>query len=171
MIFFALLVQWIDIFGQLLEFDLIFQKLMKQLILIIAGVLLFFFMPGCGQSDKSKILEQYKYEPKEDSNEMIQKKIGSWVKEGIACYGIVIVDDRNGFPLRIKVVHAKVISIQSDKIKMRSLENIDMSPVEGCDKFTLKEGDDWNETEGDLFQTKLEAIKFVDTYYPNLRMK
>lgn len=144
---------------------------MKQLILIIAGVLLLLYMPGCGQSDKSKILEQYKYESEVGSNEMIEKKLGSWVREGIDCYGIVIVDDRNGFPLRIKVVHAKVISIQSDKIKMRSLENIDMSPIEGCDKFTLKEGDSWDETEGDLFKTKEEAIKFVDTYYPNLRMK
>ncbi|HCY40068.1 MAG TPA: hypothetical protein DHV48_01720 [Prolixibacteraceae bacterium] len=147
-------------------------KLMKQLILIIAGIILLLYMPGCGQSDKSKILEQYKYdESKSGSDGIITKKIGSWVKEGITCYGIVIVDDKNGIPLRIKVVHAKVISIDPDKIIMRSLENIDMSPVDGCDKFTLKKGDDWNETEGDLFQTKEDAIKFVDTYYPGLRMK
>lgn len=145
---------------------------MKQLILIIAGVLLLLNITGCGQRDKSKILEKYKYdESKSSLNEIIHNKLGSWVKEGITCYGIVIVHDESGYPLRIKEVNAKVISIQPDKIKMKSLENINLSPVVGCDKFTLKEGEDWDEIEGDLFQTKEEAIKFIDTYYPNLRVK
>lgn len=145
---------------------------MKQLILIIAGALLLLNISGCGQPDKSKILEQYKYdESKIVSKEMIPKNLGSWVKEGISCYGLVIVHDESGYPLRIKEVKAKVISIQPDKIKMKSLENINLSPVVGCNKFTLREGEDWDEIEGDLFQTKEEAVKFIDTYYPNLRVK
>lgn len=145
---------------------------MKQLILIIAGVLLLLNISGCGQSDKSKILEQYKYdESKSVTNELIPKKLGSWIKVGITCYGIVIVHDESGFPLRIKEVNAKVISIQSDKIKMRSLEDVVMAPVKGCIKFSIRNGEDWDEIEGDLFQTKEEAIKFIDTNYPNLRVK
>lgn len=145
---------------------------MKHLILIIAGVLLLLNISGCGQSDKLKILEQYKYdESKSITNEIIPQKLGSWIKEGISCYGIVIVHDESGYPLRMKEVNAKVISIEPDKIKMKSLENIDLSPVVGCNKFTLREGEDWDEIEGDLFQTKEEAIKFIDTYYPSLRVK
>ena len=145
---------------------------MKLLISFIAGVILLLNMWGCGQSDKSKILAQYKYdESKITTNEIIPHKLGSWVKEGITCYGIVIVHDESGYPLRIKEVNAKVISIQSDKIKMRSLEDVVMAPVKGCIKFSIRNGEDWDEIEGDLFQTKEEAIKFIDTNYPGLRMK
>lgn len=145
---------------------------MKQLILIIAGVLLLLNISGCVQSDKSKILAQYKYdESKIITNEVIPHKLDSWVKEGVTCYGIVIVNDESGLPIRIKEVNAKVISIQSDKIRMRSLEDIVAGPIKGCTKFSIRNGEDWDEIEGDLFQTKEEAIKFIDTKYPGLRMK
>lgn len=145
---------------------------MKPLISFIAGVLLLLNISGCGQNDKSKILEQYKYDvSKSSSTEIIHKKLGSWVKVGITCYGIVIVYNESEIPLRVKEVNAKVISIQPDRVKMKSLENIVMAPVKGCTKFSLSKGEDWDETEGDLFQTKNEAIKFIDTYYPGLRMK
>lgn len=129
-------------------------------------------MPGCGQSDKSKILEQYKYdEYNPASNEIIKKKLGSWVNEGIFCYGIVIVHGENGLPIRAKEVYAKIIDIQDDKIVMRSLEDVVMSPELGCVKYSLRKGDDWNEVEGDLFRTREETIRFIDTNYPGLRMK
>lgn len=145
---------------------------MKLLISFIAGALLFLNILGCGQNDKSKILEQYKYDViKSSTTEIIPKKLGSWVKEGITCYGIVIVYNESETPLRVKEVNAKVISIQPDRIKMRSLENIVMAPVKGCTKFSLSKGEDWDETESELFQTKDEAIQYIDTYYPSLRMK
>ncbi len=145
---------------------------MKLLISIIAGILLLLNMAGCGRSDKSKILEQYKYDDsKSVSKGIIEQKLGTWVKEGVTCYGIVIVNSENGLPIRIKEVNAKVISIQSDKIRMKSLEDIVMAPVKGCTKFSITKGEDWDETEGDLFQTKEEAIKFIDTKYPGLRIK
>jgi hypothetical protein len=145
---------------------------MKLLISIIAGVILLLNMAGCGQSNKSKILEQYIFdESKSGSNEMFKNKLDTWVKEGVTCYGIVIVYNESGLPIRIKEVNAKVISIQSDKIKMKSLEDIVMAPIKGCTKFSITKGEDWDEKEGDLFQTKEEAIKFIDTNYPGLRMK
>jgi len=145
---------------------------MKQLILIIAGILLLLNVVGCGRRDMSKTLKQYKYEVStSDSTKIFRKKLDSWVKEGISCFGIVIVHDLNKVPLRIKEVSTRVISIEPDKIKMRSLENISLSPVNGCDKFSLRKGEDWDEIEGDLFRTREEAITFIDTRYPGLRVK
>lgn len=145
---------------------------MKHLIHIIAIVLLLVNMVGCSQGDKSKILEKYKYDESiRTPNEIVQKKPGAWVKEGVLCYGIVVVNDENKKPLRVKEVHAKVISIEPDKIRMRSLENIMMAQVKGCDKFGIREGEDWDEVDGDIFQTKEEAINLIDAKYPGLRMK
>ena len=145
---------------------------MKQLILNIAAILLLLNMCGCEQRDKSKILAKYKYDESiSAANEIIQKKLGSWVKEGILCYGIVVVHDESNKPIRVKEVRAKVMSIEPDKITMRALENVMMSQVKGCNKYSIREGEDWNELEGDLFQTKEDAIKFIDTKYPGLRMK
>lgn len=145
---------------------------MKLLILLIATFLQFILMVGCDQSNKSKILENYKYnESISAPNEIVLKKPGPWVKEGVLCYGIIVVHDENNNPLRVKEVHAKVINIEPDKIRMRSLENIMMAQVKSCDKFGIREGEDWDEVDGDIFQTKEEAIKLIDTKYPGLRMK
>jgi hypothetical protein len=145
---------------------------MKYFALIIASVLLLIYISGCGYSDKSKILENYKYEESISAPiARIPKNPGPWVKEGILCYGIVVVFNENKKPLRVKEFHAKVINIEPDKIRMRSLENIKMSQVKGCNKFCIKEGEDWDEADGDIFQTKEEAIKLIDTKYPGLRMK
>ena len=145
---------------------------MRQLILMFASVLLLMSIFGCGQRDKSKILEKYKYEEtKSVLNETLKKKLGSWVVEGTTCYGIVILRDENGLPKKLKEVQAKVVSVQPDKIKMKSLEDLIMSPVKGCSKIGIKKGETWDETDGDLFQTKEEAIQFIDTNYPGMRMK
>ena len=145
---------------------------MKQLLLIIAGILLLLNVVGCGRRDMSKTLEQYKYEVSQiDSTKIFKKKLEPWIKEGITCYGIVIVHNLSGVPLRIKEVNAKVIRIEPDKIKMRSLENISLAPIEGCSKFSLEKGEDWDEMEGDIFRTREEAVTFIDNRYPGLRVK
>lgn len=145
---------------------------MRQLILLFAFITLLSYLAGCGQGDKSKLLKQYKYDDGKDVEAIVlNKKLDSWVKEGITCYGIIIVYNDVERPTRVREVYAKVISIEPDKIVMRSLENIAMSPVKGCVKFSLSKGEDWNEVEGDLFLTKEEAIKFIDSKYPGLRVK
>lgn len=126
----------------------------------------------CNQRDKTKILEQYQYNENSGTvNQRIEKKAASWLKEGVICYGIVMVYSNDGIPLRAKEVKAKVISIQSDRVKMQSLENIFLNQIKGCTKFSIVEGEFWDEFEIDLFQTKEETIKFIDTNYPGLRMK
>ena len=145
---------------------------MKQLILACVSIILLIGISGCAQRDKSKILGQYKYEEsKSVLNETLKKKLGTWVKEGISCYGILILSDENGLPKKLKEVKAKIVNIQSDKIKVKSLEDIIMSPVKGCSKIGIKKGESWDETDGDLFQTKEEAIQFIETNYPDMRAK
>ena len=145
---------------------------MKHLALIILGIILFGSFSGCGSRDKSKILQNYKYEADGTNlNDALQKKVGEWIKEGMTCYGIVILNDENGLPLKLVELQAKVVSIQKDKIKMKSLEDLPLAPVEGCSKIGLKKGETWDETDGDLFQTREEAIQFIDTNYPDMRIK
>lgn len=145
---------------------------MKQLILNIAFILLLLNIVACGQRDKSKILEQYKYDG--DTNILTvlnKKKLDSWVKEGISCYGIVMVRDESGHPNRIKEIYAKVISISSESVKMEVLEDMSVNRLVGCNKGSLKKGECWDEVDEDLFKTKEDAIRFIDDKYPGLRMK
>ncbi len=128
---------------------------------------------GCGSGDKSKILEQYKYdETHEKPTAAVQSKFAPWVKEGVDCYGIVVVyDDNTKSPLRVKEIHVKITAVGSEKIRVASLENIIMSQVKGCNKYSVKVGEVGEETGEELFQTREEAIKYIVSKYPDLRMK
>lgn len=145
---------------------------MKQLILILAWFLLLINAVGCRQYDRSKIIEQYKYnEDISVLNVKYKKEIGTWLNEGTICYGIVMVRDENKRPIRLKEVQAKVISIRSESIKMEVLENVIINPAIECNKVTLKKGECWDEVDGELFKTREEAILFIDDKYPDLRIK
>lgn len=145
---------------------------MKQQILIIACFLLLINLAGCRQYDKSKIIEQYKFD--EDVsvlNEKYPNGLGVWLKEGTICYGILMVRDENKLPIRMKEVHAKVINIHSESVKMEALEDVAINRTIDCDKITLKKGECWDEIDGDIFKTREEAIRFIDDKYPDLRIK
>lgn len=143
---------------------------MKRAALIFVFFLVALSFAGCGQRDKSKIIEQYKYEEDSSSlNVKYKRKIGDWLKEGINCYGIVMVRDENKVPVRLKEIYAKVISIHSESIKMEILEDVYMNRTIECNKITLKKGESWDELDGELFKTREEAIRFIDTKYPGLR--
>jgi len=144
---------------------------MKPMISFIVAILLLFSMIACGQRDKSKIIEQYKYD--EDTNVLTvlyRNKPGSWLKEGMTCYGIIMVRDENGVPKRIKEVSAKVISMHSESIKMESLEDVIINRIVGCSKVSIKKGEYWDELDGELFKTREEVIQYIDNHYPGLRM-
>jgi len=142
------------------------------MILIIAGISLLLSIVACSERDKSKIIEQYKYEGNTNVlTELNKKKLGSWVKEGITCYGIIMVRDENKRPVRLKEVQAKVLSIHSENIKMEALEDVAINRTIECNKVTLKKGECWDEIDGELFKTREEAIRFIDDKYPGLRMK
>ena len=145
---------------------------MKQLIFILACILLLLNVAGCGQSEKSKNIAQYKYE--ENSNVLtvnVKKELEPWVKEGAICYGIIMVCDMAGNPLRIKEVSVKVLDIQPKSVKMEALEDIIINRTIECRKVSFKKGDSWDEEYGEIFKTREEAIKYIDDNYPGLRIK
>ncbi|MGV8095890.1 MAG: hypothetical protein AB2L24_28905 [Mangrovibacterium sp.] len=136
----------------------------------ISIIILATALSACQSGDRSKELGQYSYEDDDQIlNESLKAKVGGWIEEGVTCYGILILQDENGLPKKLKEVKAKVVLLQSDKIKMKSLENITLAPVEGCNKLGIRKGETWWETEGDLFQSKEEAVSFIDKNYPGLR--
>lgn len=138
----------------------------------ISIVFLVAVLSACQSSDRSKEISGYAYEGQTQAlNEQLKSKIGNWIKEGETCYGILILLDENGSPKKLKEVKAKVIVLQSDKIKMKSLEDITLAPVEGCSKLGIRKGETWWETEGDLFQSREDAVSFIDENYPGLRAK
>lgn len=138
----------------------------------IIGAIFFIYITGCNSDKKNKALEQYSYESKDEKlSDKFQKKVGDWIGEGKECYGIIVLCDEKGNPKKLKEVKAKVISVRADKIKMKSLENIQLAPVEGCSKIGIKKGETWIETEGDLFQTREEVISYIDSKYPGLRIE
>jgi hypothetical protein len=141
---------------------------MKQLISKILIVILAVTTWGCGSGNKSKQVKEYKYtEEKVAVNDSIDRKVGSWIKEGMICYGIVISLDPKGNPSKVKEIEAKVISIQPDLIKMKSMEDVVIAPIQGCTKVGMKKGEMWDEKEGDLFRTREEAVKYIETKYPD----
>ncbi len=136
------------------------------LVAIVAGILF-----SCGSGKKSQQIKDYKYTAEKAAlSGVLQKKVGDWIKEGVTCYGIVLLADKDGTPRKAKEIEAKVISIQPDKIKMKAVEDFVIAPISGCTKVGLKKGETWDELEGDLFQTRDEAIKFIDTKYPETQL-
>lgn len=154
----------------ILKFLTAILNAVKKLAFIIVFLLVALNFAGCGRQDKSKIIEQYKYNGDVSVLDVRYKKeIGDWLKEGVSCYGIVMVRDENKVPVRLKEVYAKVISIHAESIKMEILEDVYVNRAIECNKITLKKGESWDELDGELFKTREEAIKFIDTKYPGLR--
>ena len=143
---------------------------MRHLRSIILIVILVGTLWSCGSGNKSKQIKDYKYtEEKSTLNDSIAKKAGSWIREGLTCYGIIISVKRMGHVTMVKIIEAKVVSIQPDLIKLKSMEDLVMAPIQGCDRVSIKKGDTWEEKEGELFRTRAEAVKYVQTNYPNFR--
>lgn len=123
---------------------------------------LFICMGGCHTKNRSEEIKNYAYQVKTATlNEKMQLKVGDWVKEGIECYGLVVLVNAEGEQLRGLPVKSKVVSIFADSLKMKALENVSLSPVKGCKKMGLSKGEIWWEKEGDLFKTKEEAEAFL----------
>jgi hypothetical protein len=93
------------------------------------------------------------------------------VKEGIKCFGIIMVCDLAGKPLRVKEVSVQVVNIQPDGIKMKALEDVIINRAIECRKVSFKKGESWEEEYGEIFATRSEAIKYIDQNYPGLRIK
>lgn len=145
---------------------------MRQFFICVIGSIVFFQFLGCGRTDKSKVVAQYAYQDSlvaQDSGKA--RALGDWVKKGVVCYGIAIVNDKQGKPMKAKEIKAEVIEREPDGVKMRSLETFFQSDAKSCYEYLIMEGEEWYEKEGELFMTKDEAVRYIDRKYPGIKMK
>ncbi len=134
---------------------------MKHLFSLI--VLAFFaLLISCNSGNKSDSDEIYEYvEETIDLNDLLTERLGDWGENGAICYGILALIDTDGIFQEGAVIKAKIMRIKSDSVKMKSLENINLREVVGCDKLGISKGETWWETEGDLFLDKESADAFL----------
>lgn len=137
---------------------------MKKIGEIIGLLIIISIFQGCHSGNKSKEVAGYQYKGASMKlNEKLETKIGSWVKEGMECYGVAIMSDKEGNVKVAKEIKSKVVEIQNDKIKMKALETVSLAPKVGCNKIGVTQGEIWWEEDGELFRTREEAIAFIKT--------
>ncbi len=142
---------------------------MKQLISVTLMIILAISIWSCGSGNKSKQIKDYKYaDEKATVRDSIPGKAGSWIREGMTCYGIIISLNKKGHGTKVKVIEAKVVSIQPDLIKLKAMEDLIMVPIQGCEKISMKKGEVWEEKEGELFRTRAEAVRYIQTNYSKM---
>lgn len=138
------------------------NKILYKKWISIFVLLLVIAINGCnsgGKSDKETIYEYS--EPNIELNAALKAKIGDWAEKGVECYGIILAVDSNGLPEMGLPIKAKIIRIKENKLKMKALEKVNLGPKEGCSKMGIAYGETWWETDGDFFQTKEKAEKFL----------
>lgn len=134
-------------------------------------VLILLALFSCNKKNKSEDLSSYAYSSEIKLNSILDAKVGSWIKEGLDCYGILVMYDDNENIVNAKTIKAKTLVITETSIKMKALESITLAPKAGCTKLGLDKGDTWWENEGDLFQTKEEANIYLKTLLDEKKIK
>lgn len=133
---------------------------MKKVSRLIAIATLLLLVSCAGKKEPDVV-----YEYQEKQNELsaeLQEQIGSWAEEGMSCYGILALVDKEGVIQEGSVIRARILRFNGDSVKMRSLESKQLREVEGCDKMGISRGETWWETAGDVYQTEEEAQAKLD---------
>lgn len=133
---------------------------MKNLPTLIAFAAMILVVSCSGNKDPEVVYE-YQEKTYELSDEL-QEKIGSWAEEGMSCYGILALVDKEGVIQEGSVIKARILRFNGDSVKMRSLESKQLREVEGCDQMGISRGETWWETEGDIYRTEEEAKARLD---------
>ena len=116
---------------------------------------------SCSGKKEPDVIYEYTEKQTELSAEL-QEKIGDWAREGMDCYGILALVDKEGVIQEGSVIKARILRFNGDSVKMRSLESRKLREVEGCDKMGISRGETWWETAGDIYQTQEEAQAQLD---------
>jgi hypothetical protein len=137
---------------------------MNRIFIILAGLVFIYSLTGCGKTgsggNKSESVKSVSTDSIGNSAVSANKNVGEWVKRGVECYGIVIMNMSDGKTIG-KSVKCKVMSVKPEKVKMKTIEKVSLMESKGCDKLGLAYGDTWWETEGDIFKTREEADKYL----------
>lgn len=131
---------------------------------ILLFTLLITTLCGCGKQGKTSDIASYKYSSKVRLSPELEKRVGSWIYEGIYCYGILTVETEKDIPTKLaKSIRVKVLVINADEIKVKANETVSLAPKAFCTKFGLDKGDTWWEKDAQLFQTREEADEYIKT--------
>jgi len=133
------------------------MKNVQTLIAFFAMIL----VVSCSGKKEPEVVYVYQEKTYELSDEL-QEKIGSWAEEGMSCYGILALVDKEGVIQEGSVIRARILRFNGDSVKMRSLESKQLREVEGCDQMGISRGETWWETAGDIYRTEEEAQAQLD---------
>jgi len=133
------------------------MKNVQTLIAFFAMIL----VVSCSGKKEPEVVYEYQEKTYELSDEL-QEKIGSWAEEGMSCYGILALVDKEGVIQEGSVIRARILRFNGDSVKMRSLESKQLREVEGCDQMGISRGETWWETAGDIYRTEEEAQAQLD---------
>ena len=133
----------------------------RNLIFLMSAILV---LAACNRNRESGNEVMYEYE--EEIGELspeLKEKIGTWAEVGSVCYGCVVSVDQYGNYMIGKPVKAKILRFKGDSVQMKALEAVSVAEgeIEGCTKMGLARGETWWETEGDLFNSREEAEKYL----------
>jgi hypothetical protein len=84
-----------------------------------------------------------------------------WMKPGAECYGIVAYFKDEKF-VEATTVKSQIIEISVRGIKCKALESVKVFGHYGCEKIGIKTNDIWYDLPNDLFQTREEALDFIE---------
>ncbi len=130
---------------------------MKQLFSIFTLTVLILLVSSCsGNKKESDVVYEY-VEESAQLSDFLKERIGDWAMEGSNCYGILALLDKEGNIQEGAVIKAKIVRMKSDSIKMKSLVDVRLREVVGCDKLGISKGETWWETEGDIFLKEEDA--------------
>lgn len=117
---------------------------------------------GCNSSPKKPAgnYTQYKEEAVKLSDDL-QKKIGTWAKEGVECYGLVVLTNKDNTVKYGRSVKTTIVRIASDSVKVKALEEVNLSQKAGCNKQGISPGYTWWEKQGELYVTREEADNYL----------
>lgn len=117
---------------------------------------------SCNTKHKSEEIASYSYSANVKLTKVLYDRVGTWIEEGLDCYGCIAMYDDDGNIIGAKPISAKTLVITEKAIKMKALETVSLAPKIGCTKLGLEKGDTWWENKGDLFQTKEEAVAYIN---------
>lgn len=130
---------------------------------IVFFAILLSILSGCSNSPKPKpvVNEPVMEEENTKLNNALQNKIGAWAKEGVECYGLVVLTNAKKVVESGKSVKTVIVRIASDSVKVKVLEDVTLGKKKDCNLLGVTVGYTFWESDGDLFQTREEADNFL----------
>ncbi len=85
----------------------------------------------------------------------------AWVQRGAYCYGIAVFTLPDGSTVG-RSLRARIVVVAGEQIRLRAMETITLSQIEGCAAMAVDFGDTWWENNpNEVFQSREEADAFL----------